>query len=320
MMSERPEILLVGVGKMGLAYAAILKELGKPFVALGRGEESAHKFQSSTGVRASTGLLASQLASLDRAPATAIVAVDTVESFSVIRTLLRHGVRNLLIEKPGAVTPDQIRRIGALASASRASVAVAYNRRFLESVRKARELIDQDGGLKTIRFEFTERSRRIAALGRDPAELAQWFLANSTHVVDLAFFLAGSLPEKMHAISSGGLSWHPSGSRFAGAGRFKNGAIFSYHADWEAPGNWGIELTTRARKLVFQPLETLREQGLDVEEIVLADDLDRRFKPGVYRQLVAFLTGEEENRLCTIEEHCAALAWYERFVDKSAAD
>ena len=319
-MSDHPEILLVGVGKMGLAHAAILKELGRPFVAFGRGEESALRFLSSTGVRASTGPLAAQLDSLDRVPAIAIVAVDTIESFSVTRTLLQKGVRRLLLEKPGAVTPDQIRQLAALAKASRASVAIGYNRRFFESVRKARELIDQDGGLQAIRFDFTERSRHVAALGRDPAELEQWFLANSTHVVDLAFFLAGSLPEKMHAFSSGGLDWHPAGSRFAGAGRFKNGAIFSYHADWEAPGNWGIELTTRARKLVFQPLETLRSHGSMLEEVALEDGLDRRFKPGVYRQLLAFLTGKEESRLCTIEQHCAALTWYERFVDKSAKD
>ena len=36
----------------------------------------------------------------------------------------------------------------------------------------------------------------------------------------------------------------------AGAGVTENGALFSYHANWEAPGRWSVEIMTKKRRLM----------------------------------------------------------------------
>ena len=63
--------------------------------------------------------------------------------------------------------------------------------------------------------------------------------------MSLAFALAG-LPEKWSHYASGGLPWHPAGSRFVGAGFTERGVPFHYHADWGSQARWGVEFHTDA--------------------------------------------------------------------------
>ena len=56
---------------------------------------------------------------------------------------------------------------------------------------------------------------------------------------------------------------------------------------------------------MFNPLEKLNErspEGFAITPIELEDDLDTRFKPGLYAQTQAFLKGEATN-LATISSH-----------------
>ena len=45
-------------------------------------------------------------------------------------------------------------------------------------------------------------------------------------------------------LDKNGLDWHSSSSQFCGSGITDKGALFSYSADWESPGRWGIEIKT----------------------------------------------------------------------------
>ena len=57
-----------------------------------------------------------------------------------------------------------------------------------------KELIIRDGGIQSAYFEFTERSYEIEELETSSSIKKRWLLANSTHVIDLAFYLIG-LPQ-----------------------------------------------------------------------------------------------------------------------------
>ena len=102
-----------------------------------------------------------------------------------------YGVKNVLTEKPAGMNKVEIERICQVAEKNDARVYVAYNRRFYSSTAKAMEIICEDGGVKSFNFEFTEWSHVIAHLSTSPKVKNEWFLANSTHVVDLAFFFGG---------------------------------------------------------------------------------------------------------------------------------
>ncbi len=302
-------LALVGCGAMARAHAKVLQAMGVPFAVYGRGAASARQFAAEIGVEPRIGGIEAALA---ERPRRAIVAVDVPSLEETTRMLIRRGVREILVEKPAAMTPAGASALAAEAARARARVFVAYNRRYYASVRCAREIIAADGGATSCRFEFTERAGYIAGAAIAPEIKPHWFFANSTHVLDLAFFLAGA-PASLAAEVGGALDWHPAGAIFAGAGRTRDGAIFSYHADWTGPGRWGVEIVTRKHRLFLQPLEELRLQRvgqMTVEGVAPADDLDTRFKPGLFRQLSAFLGGEGAEALLPIEVHAERMAAY----------
>ena len=170
---------------------------------------------------------------------------------------------------------------------------------------RAKEMIKLDGGVTSFSFEFTEWSHKIELLSTSPKIKESWFLANSSHVVDLAFFLGGS-PKELQSFIAGNnkLSWHPNASVFSGSGRTYNDAIFSYHADWTGPGRWGVEMITNNNRLILRPLEKLQIQKKGSIEIVfedIDDKLDVKFKPGLFKQVEAFLNDDVEC-LCSLKD------------------
>jgi predicted dehydrogenase len=82
--------------------------------------------------------------------------------------LLKHGATAILVEKPGAMDLNAMRELAEADIGRR--IRVAYNRRFLPSVQKANALIENDGGIQSLHFEFTELPDRIEALGAHPLE------------------------------------------------------------------------------------------------------------------------------------------------------
>jgi predicted dehydrogenase len=294
-----PQLALVGAGAIAIEYARVLDDQDVSFLAIGRGAKSCETFTAATGHNARPGGLQSFLADGAALPSTAIVCVSVEELAPVCLLLLANGVSRILLEKPGGNTLGEIQAVSTAAESVGAEVFLAYNRRFYASTRLARQMIVEDGGLISLTFEFTEWAHDVEALDRPPAVKQNWFLANSSHVSDLAFFLGG-LPLRFCAETTGTFSWHPSGTIFVGAGVTQTGALFSYHANWDSAGRWGVELSTSARRLILRPMERLhqtRRGTVAVEEVPLPDDLDTRFKPGLYRQVQAFLAGETSDLL-----------------------
>ncbi len=304
-------VLLVGAGPMAIAHAKALQAQGVPFEAVGRGAGSSAAFARETGVQPIEGGLARYLsAGAFEGTRPVIVAVPVPQLAEAAKQLISHGARRLLVEKPAGLDLDEIGGVAAAARTSGAAVFVAYNRRFYASVAAARTLIAEDGGVSSFHVDFSELAERIATKGKDAAILANWVLANSSHMIDLAFHLAG-VPDDMNGTVSGHLPWHPAGAVFAGHGHTRNGGLFTWHADWNSAGRWGLDLRTPRRRLLLQPLEKLQVQeksGFALTELPIDDALDRAFKPGIYRQLQAFLTDQpEQPELLRIEGHLSSV-------------
>ena len=225
------------------------------------------------------------------------------------------GVKKILLEKPEALTDLKL-QIKKVAEINDSDVNIAYNRRFYASVFKAIELIEEDGGVLSFNFEFTELVQKITNMTKAPGIKENWFFGNSTHVVDLAFFLGGK-PETINVYHKGGLDWHPNASIFAGSGVTKTGALFSYSANWEAPGRWGIEIMTRSRRLILQPLEQLfvQNQGSFERKLVILDDAhDKNFKPGLFKMVEDFLNGNLL-KFVSIDEQSESIINYDQIAN-----
>ena len=118
--------------------------------------------------------------------------------------------------------------------------------------------------------------------GKREVAKENWFMVNSTHVVDMAFLLGG-FPKELESYTAGDCDWHPDSAVFAGSGVSEYGALFSYQANWLAPGRWSVEILTLNNRLVFRPLEKLQVQkpkSVAIEFVDIDDQLDVEFKPG----------------------------------------
>lgn len=318
-MSSTTAAWLVGAGSMAVDYAKVLKALDVSTLVIGRGDSSALAFSERAGFAVQRGGLDTFLARAPRLPEAAIVAVGVEGLAEITQRLLDYGVRRILVEKPGALRHQELREVAAKAEARSAEVLIAYNRRMYASTLHAQRLIAEDGGMQSMHFEFTEWGHVVEGLQKADGVKSAWLLGNSTHVIDLAFYLGGT-PVDMHCYTSGTLNWHPSSAVFAGAGLTDCGVLFSYQANWGAPGRWSVEVLSANYRLIFRPMESLqivKKGSVAVESVALNDQRDKEFKPGLYEQVTRFLWGGARG-LCTVEEQLAHWPLYKRIAGYEA--
>ena len=299
---------MIGAGPMAVAHAQVMKGMDLDFIVVGRGYESAQSFHKQTGINVIKGGIEKWLSENTDYPEYAIVAVTGTQLGEVTRTLIKQGIKNILLEKPGGVDYEDIKSVAESAKNLNTNILLGYNRRFYASVLKAKEIIQEDGGVNSYYFEFTEWAHTIVPLKKDPEEKKRWILHNSSHVIDLAFYLGGE-PEKINSYVRGAFDWHPDGTIFTGAGVSKSGALFSYHSNWDAPGRWGVEVLTKKHRLIFRPLEKLQIQKLKSVAIDFVDidyKLETDYKPGLFLQMKAFLKGDKNNFI-DIHQHASRL-------------
>lgn len=311
----KDNIWVIGAGPMAQDYIKVLQGLKCGFIVIGRGEENSAKCAEKTGCVVITGGLEKFLDGNPEVCTHAIVAVGVEKLYETTCLLLKYGVKNILLEKPGALFKEEFEQLDKLIDEKSANVVVAYNRRFYAAVNEARKIIESDGGITSFNFEFTEWAHVIEPLQKPVGIKENWFICNSTHVVDLAFFLGGK-PKDFCAFVSGGLSWHPSSSVFSGAGVSESGAPFSYQANWESAGRWSVEVLTKEHRLIFRPMEKLQIQkrgsvALEFADIDYAIDTD--YKPGLYLQTKTFLNGDFTD-MCMFKEQFEMYGTYKKMV------
>ncbi|PKO98496.1 MAG: myo-inositol 2-dehydrogenase [Bacteroidetes bacterium HGW-Bacteroidetes-8] len=299
------KIYLIGTGQMALDYAKVLVAQNHQFIVIGRGESSALKFEQTTGIKPITGGINKYLSiNSFYENSYVIIATGTQDLMETMLTVLRGGAYRVLVEKPAAISIEELLANEKKLEPYADRVFVAYNRRFYASVIEAQKLIEEDGGLQSIHFEFTEWAHKIEPLEKAPGVKENWFFANSTHVVDLAFHLAGNPVDWQTYSKPGKIKWHKK-TNFAGAGITDRGVLFTYLSNWESAGRWSIELYTNAKRIILKPLEEidiLNKGSIVLNKFVLNDSLDKAFKPGLYLQIAAF-TNNDSSQLISISNH-----------------
>lgn len=290
--------LVIGTGKMGSAHLQALAALAPDALAAWAPSVRRRDAAELVGAKFFHGSLA---VALNAFQPTHVIVASPVETLTLISLqLIAAGVPHLLVEKPVALSGSEGAELAAVVKESGVRLYVGYNRRFYASIRTALRLIAAAREeVESVAFEFNEVVPDSAGpLGHAPSVRERWLLANSLHVIDSALFPIGQPDPACSSFArSGALTWHPAGSVYVGSGLSVGGKPFSYHANWAAPGRWGFEWMTPSARYVFRPLEKLAVMprgSFNLEEIPLDDELDRRFKPGVYLQNRAFLFGGDD--------------------------
>ena len=307
------EVWIIGVGPMAIEYAEVMKDSKINVKFIGRSKESAKIFKAKTGIMPLLGGLENFIKTNKEVPSHAIVAVGHPELAEQTLVLIKHGVKSILVEKPGALYLEDLIKIQNNSKMLNSNIFIAYNRRFFQSVNKAKDIILEDGGLLSAHFEFTELSHIIEKLIKPEGVKESWLIGNSSHVIDLAFYIAGR-PKNLNAFVHGSLDWHKSGSIFIGNGLTNNNVPFSYHSNWEAPGRWSLEFMTKNNRLILRPMEKLqiiKTGSFEMEECDINYSVDENYKPGLYKQTHAFINNDYLS-LCGIDEQVENWATYKK--------
>lgn len=309
------DVLVVGAGKIASEYVKISLHQNKKVLVITRSKESADRIKAEfSNVEVHYGGLKKVLETEIQLPKYAIVATNIDNLPGSVISLVDAGVKEILVEKPLSLNSEVAKEVINYAQSKNVNLFIAYNRRNYQSVLTAKKMIEEDGGASSFSFDFTEAIFRIDPNKYSSEVLKNWGLANSSHVIDTAFFLTGK-PKEMNTIISGSMvEWHPNGSEFAGSGTTNQGVPFSYHANWGAPGRWNIEVNTKNRKYIFSPMEKVKVQNKNsfaVEDLEVDYSLDEKFKPGFFVQVKEFFK-ERDRNLKSGKDHLSDLWIYKK--------
>ena len=249
-------VLVLGAGFMAEQYCIALQAMGiRDAVVVAKTRASAERIRERFGFTALSGGYEATLKGLG-AFDLVIVAVPILELIPAASLAIAYGNSNVLVEKPAALCSSDLDAWNRDLEGGEARVRIACNRHTYPSFWKAKELCEQEGGITSCTYTFTEWLHAIDIDSYPPEVANRWGVANSLHVIGMAHELIG-LPDRMEAYQSGTLPWHANGSRFVGAGISERGIPFSYHADWRSSGRWGISLMTPHHEYRLIPLEKL---------------------------------------------------------------
>jgi len=329
------QVLLVGCGKMGVDYAQVLSRIGINFTVIGRSVSGVEKFKKLTGKEGIPGGLQSFLSKrvTFTKPFSVIVCVNSAEVVNVVNQLYQAQISGLiqicgmLLEKPLAVEPQQALRVVRQIQDTAIQAYVAFNRRYYPAVRQLKSIIDDEGGVEYVHFEFNEWEERFekAVLSSliTEYEANNWEFVTGCHVIDMAFFLAGGIPIDVHCISTSGnlppMTYHTKSSVFGGAASTSTGSLVAWKTYFRHRAPWKVEILTASKtKYELNPIETLFkvDSSNNAEDITVPPPkYYAGLRPGLGEMVEEFIS-----KSCRVEyeasESLMTLSEYEVFLER----
>ncbi len=274
-------LALVGFGRIATKHIEVFRALGCEVVACcNRSEEKRARARAEAGIPSTFGSIPEML---ERELPDGVVVCASFDGIAAAASPIVEAGVPVLVEKPPAISIQELDGFIASADEARCPVMVGLNRRHYSVVRRA--LGDSDEPITMVSVSWSESPIDLAGrFTRD--QIGRMIFGNSIHGLDLMTLFGGELEEPgIVAHDLGGFRWlmdlHGTSDR---------GVLCHFESTWDAPGRWRVEVTRPGRRYVFAPLETCRvfEAG-GAERVLEPDEDDRRFKPGFMSQARTFL-------------------------------
>ena len=292
-------VAIVGGGRISQEHAKACMKLGiRDICMISKTGNTCSKFCEENKIRIVTGGLENNLTILNNFDLVIIAtAISTLLHFAEL--IISTGQKNILIEKPGSVNSKKLSEFKEKINGK--NIKIGYNRLFYPSFHKLMECVKKDGGISSCRFSFTEMIDKID-FKKDISETYQkWGISNSSHVITMILELIGK-PKEMFTSQFGSLEWHPSGAIFVGHGISEKNIPFSYHADWNGSGRWGIEIATKDNLYLLSPLEKLfccPKASFEWKEVMVESSFPE-VKTGIAEEIAVMLTKERQEGIESI--------------------
>jgi len=291
---DQLKIAVIGAGAMARRHLEVLRSLPEAQVVAisSRGIEKlekvaedfsiAQRFQNNEEMLKTT------------RPDAVIIAVSASNVHDVTLSCMKRGLSGLL-EKPPGLTAVQTEVLLETSRPANAHYMVGLNRRFYSVIQNARKLVDDSGGLVSVLVQYTENMSAVRAASLHPPEVLQhWMAADGIHCIDLLRFFGGEVAS-VHALTSAWRDTSP--NSFGALIRFTSGAIGHFVSNWTAPGRWEATLYGLDIRVDLSPLEDGKatRRGTIVSQVP-KEDVDIKFKPGLYEQDKYFVSHVRQNQ------------------------
>ena len=249
----KKSILIIGAGNMAREYIVALQKMNiEDITVIGKNKKNVEILESKFNVNGYYGGVKNNIKNVEKKDLV-IIATPISTLYDISKEVILSSQDNILIEKPVSFNYKEILELEKIGKKKR--IRVAFNRLVYPNIQKCSELVKNEGGIRSARFTFTEWVHTIKFL--EKKEIYQkWGIANSIHVISIVCKMIGR-PKENVSIQHGSLKWHKSGSIFVGSGISEKNIPFSYHADWESSGRWGVEVFTKENCYRLSPLEEL---------------------------------------------------------------
>ena len=176
---------------------------------------------------------------------------------------------------------------------------IAYNRRFYGSVNYLKKLILKNK-VRGAYFDLTEWVNKIRLSDYSKSELKKWFICNTSHIIDLVFYLIGQ-SKKVCFVNKDSIKWHKP-ILFTGNGVTKKNIPFVYRGDWLSYGRWEIKLYFKGFVAKLKPLESLKIEHIQKKNIKIEKFMNEsKYKPGFYNMCNSFIKNDFQE-FCTIDQ------------------
>jgi predicted dehydrogenase len=253
-MSKLETVAIAGVGRAGLQHARAASAIGLRVAAFSSLSESSQRAQAFSQEFPLARRIDFSDGSLSESADLLVLALPPEVTDEALPRFVHRG-RQLLVEKPLALSTPRIEEIAALALDTDCRVTVGYNRRVYPLVLRLREFL-QDNPPKTAEVTIVEDLDFIA-ITKGPRSLRSYLRHGATtHMLDLAEYLFGELTvEDVRAAQS------PHGRGFVDyeiASRGERGTRVNITIDAGDRSRRGMRLVTAdGQELRLAPLEHL---------------------------------------------------------------
>ena len=141
-----------------------------------------------------------------------------------------------------------------------------------------------------VRLECSERSWLIPSDKFSDLVMQNWFLANTTHVVDLLFYLLGTV--EVFSVNNR-VGNKVDEKIITGLGNCLGDVPFVYSGAWCAPGGWVVQIYFDGSRADLMPLERLTITKINGENEITEEGENPAIKPGFMEMIDDFLQGRE---------------------------
>jgi len=292
---QNKSVLIIGSGYIALEYVKALKKLKIKNIEILSKSENSLDNKVLSEYKIIFGGFGKKINLIEKKDLT-IIATPINLLVKAATLAIKSGQENILIEKPGSLFKTDLIILEKLIKKQK--VRIAYNRLFYPNFQKLKILSKIDGGITSCKFDFTEWVHTIPFGKYKKDVYRRWGISNSLHVISMAMELIG-MPKKITTSQHGNLKWHPTGSIFVGNGISEKNIPFSYHANWEGGGRWGIEVVTKKNVYRLSPLEKLfvLKKGTTEWKEIQIKNIFPKIKMGLAEEIVIMLNDALEKQL-----------------------